>query len=64
MKKYICIEVQTENGGYLKIEKELIQCEDCYFCDTSFQRKSYCTKYDHSVKKNGFCAWPEPKETE
>ena len=29
MKKYICKEVQTENGGYLEIEEELILCEDC-----------------------------------
>ena len=61
MKKYICREVPTENGGYLEIEKELIQCEDCYFYDT-FQRKHYCTKYDHAVKQDGFCAWAERKE--
>lgn len=29
MNEYICKEVQTENGGYLVIEKELILCEDC-----------------------------------
>ena len=61
MKKYICKEVHTENGGHLEIEKELIQCEDCYFRDT-FQRKNWCTKYGHSVKLDGFCAWVEPKE--
>ena len=63
MKEYICKEVPTENGGYLEIEKELILCEDCYFHDT-FQRKGYCTKYDHSAKQDGFCAWVEPKESE
>ena len=60
MKEYICKEVQTENGGYLEIETELIRCKDCYFYDT-FQRKHYCTKYDHSVKQDGFCAWAERK---
>lgn len=29
MKKYICKEFQTEKGGYLEIEKELIRCKDC-----------------------------------
>ena len=31
MKEYICKEVQTENGGYLEIEKELIRCKDCKY---------------------------------
>jgi hypothetical protein len=31
MKEYICKEVQTENGGYLEIETELIRCKDCKF---------------------------------
>lgn len=29
MKEYICKEVQTENGGYLEIETELIRCKAC-----------------------------------
>lgn len=29
MKEYICKEVQTENGGYLETETELIRCKDC-----------------------------------
>lgn len=41
----------------------VIRCKDCYFCGT-FQRKNYCTKYEHSVKQDGFCSWAEPKETE
>ena len=39
----------------------VIRCKDCYFYGT-FQRKHYCTKYEHSVKQDGFCAWAEPKE--
>lgn len=31
MKEYICKEIQTENGGYLEAEKELIRCKDCKF---------------------------------
>ena len=33
MKEYICIERQTDNGGYIDIEKELIRCKDCKFYD-------------------------------
>jgi len=61
MKEYICKELPTENGGYIEMETELIRCKECYFYDT-FQRKHYCTKYDHSVKQDGYCAWAEPKE--
>ena len=62
MKEWICVESPNEvEGGMLVREQELIRCKDCYFYDT-FQRKHYCTKYDHSVKQNGYCAWAEPKE--
>lgn len=40
---------------------QLIRCKDCYFCGT-FQRKHYCTKYEHSVKQDGYCAWVEREE--
>ena len=40
---------------------ELIRCKNCYFYG-EFQRKHYCTKYNHTVKQDGFCAWAEPKE--
>ena len=67
MKKYICKEVQTENGGYFEIEKELIQCEDCASC-----RKSYfesvtgmvCNKTRHIVEPYDYCSMAKPKETE
>lgn len=42
---------------------QVIRCKDCYFYGT-FQRKHYCTKYEHSVKRDGFCAWAELKESE
>lgn len=65
MKEYICKEVQTENGGYLEIEKELIQCEDC-----RFWRKSYyesvegmvCGKTRYIMKPDGYCSKAKPKE--
>ena len=64
MKEYICVESPNEvDGGMLVREQELIRCKDCYFYDT-FQRKHYCTKYDHSVKQDGFCAWAERKEAD
>jgi hypothetical protein len=59
MKEYICKEVQTDNGGYLEIEKELILCEDCkywsgdgYFCD-----------YDMIAFKNDYCSRAIPKKS-
>lgn len=61
MKEYICKEVPTENGGYLEIEKELMLCKDCCFYGT-FQRKNYCTKYDHSANQDSFCSRAERKE--
>ncbi len=65
MKEYIVkADFITEGEEFVlpDIVSELTRCKDCYFCDTSFRRKSYCTKYDHSVKQDGFCAWAEPKE--
>ena len=38
----------------------VIRCKDCYFYGT-FQRKHCCTKYEHSIKQDGFCAWAELK---
>lgn len=55
----------TKTGITYEAHKKgsLIRCKDCYFYGT-FQRKHYCTKYDHTVKRDGFCAWAEPKVTE
>ena len=33
MKKLIAIEYQTENGIFIDIVSELIQCEDCRYSD-------------------------------
>lgn len=49
--------------GFIRSKPELTRCKDCYFYGT-FQRKHYCTKYEHSIKQDGFCAWAEPKVTE
>ena len=64
MKEYIVkVDFITEGGELVlpDIVGELTRCKNCYFCDT-FQRKRYCTKYDHAVTQDGFCAWAEPKE--
>ena len=75
MKRYICKEVMTENGGYLEVEKELIRCKDCRYYEV-YERKydgsadkrfkpSICTRaYEYAVTKapNWFCADAEPKE--
>ena len=34
MAEYICNEVQTDNGGYLEIKKELVRCKDCKYWQT------------------------------
>lgn len=66
MKEYI-VEYETMQVGNgtmfygSKIKHELIRCKDCYFYGT-FQRKHYCTKFDHSVKQDGYCAWAEREE--
>lgn len=61
MKEYICKEVQTETGGYLEIEKELIRCKDCKYRD---EETANCTRFrkDWYVQSNSFCSWAEPKE--
>ena len=68
MKEYIIEddivgEAQFRRIAFGKVTGELIRCQDRYFCDT-FQRKNWCTKYDHAVTQDGFCAWAEPKEPE
>lgn len=65
MKEYICKEVQTENGGYLEAETELIRCKDCEDCtETKLydgQRWNYCMRLRCVVKENDFCCWAERK---
>lgn len=56
------ITFHTKHGKEVEFAK-VIRCKDCYFCGT-FQRKNWCTKYEHSVKQDGFCAWAELKESE
>ena len=56
MRKYICKEVQTENGGYLEIEKELIRCKDCRYHDG----RNRCEMWDmHKTDANDFCSSAE-----
>ena len=42
----------------------LTRCKNCYFYGIfgTLQKKHYCTKFDHTVKQDGFCAWAERKE--
>lgn len=40
MTEYICKEVQTENGGYLEAESELIRCADCKYWSTETEQTS------------------------
>ena len=57
MKEYICKEVQTDNGGYLEIEKELIRCKNC-------KHRPHEDKYGHIVPPRvqvGVYSWGEPE---
>lgn len=66
MKEYICKEVQTENGGYLEIETELIRCIDCHHfaisatlerADGTIKPVGYtCRLRREPVREDGFCS--------
>ena len=59
MTEYICKEVQTDNGGYLEIEKELIRCKDC-----KWKQGSECVRFaDVRPFPDDYCSRAEPKET-
>ena len=58
MKRYICKEVPTESGGYLEIEKELIECRDCRFFINK-ECASYCLTCPPA---NAYCYYAEPKD--
>lgn len=64
MKEYICKEVQTENGGYLEAETELIRCKDCiYFTpEKSGEHWNVCRFYDAPKTADGYCNDAERKE--
>lgn len=67
MKRYICKEVMTENGGYLEVEKELIRCKDCihfdgYYCHNKNWGDGH-GNYTPPIKaEGGFCDWAERKK--
>lgn len=61
MKEYICKEVQTDNGGYLEIETELIRCKGCKHSKLIDPVWFECQEDHRVMKADGFCAWAEPK---
>ena len=62
MKEYICKEVQTENGGYLEIEKELIRCKDCARNPIDGNARTICPcPMDRYMGDEGHCSKAEPK---
>ena len=67
MKEYICKEVQTENGGYLEIEKELTRCKDCENWKQTEEGIGECGIFntgDYRFRSTAdfFCNMAEPKE--
>lgn len=69
LRKYICIEVPTDNGAYLEIEKELIPCEECihfggYYCHNPAWGDGHGS-YPPPIKEyDGFCDWAAREDTE
>ena len=68
MKEYICKEVQTENGGYLEAETELIRCKDCKNWEADEdERCMYCGEgvlpKTEACMGFGYCSMAERKET-
>lgn len=62
MNEYICKEVQTENGGYLDTETELIRCKDCKYAKPIDSEWVECKHDKRVMKQNGFCSWADSKE--
>ena len=63
MKEYICKEVQTENGGYLEAETELIRCKDCKHYYALNEVRGNCSEYNFVEKiPIDYCSWAERKE--
>lgn len=66
MNEYICKEVQTENGGYLEAETELIRCKDCKYNSNTEGNYVNCNIIQQMFGKtpdDNYCSWAEPKET-
>lgn len=69
MSDWICKEVQTDNGGYLEIETELIRCKDCKYYriyKNTDWTVELCgrirTTMADPVKEDDYCSKAERKE--
>ena len=61
MKEWICKEVQTDNGGYLEAETELIRCKDCKYLGNYKCYGHYCENDNYVTTGEEFCSWAERK---
>ena len=68
MKKIIAIEMNTDDGGYIEVAGELLQCKDCKYYDGRYCHNS---RYDLDAldiplikSEEGFCDWAKEKEEE
>ena len=69
MKKIIAIELSTDDGGYIEIAGEVLQCKDCKYYDGRYcHHKGYGDGYVHYTppikSEEGFCDWAKEKEEE
>ena len=68
MNEYICKEVQTENGGYLEIETELIRCNDCKYNLRNPRKwndddEVFTYIQCKFMNPDDYCSFAKPKET-
>jgi hypothetical protein len=63
MKEYICIEVPTDNGGYLEIEKEFIQRKNCLWYEFDEPHTCGYIGIQGHVNEYDYCSKAKPKET-
>lgn len=65
MKKIIAIEMNTDDGGYIEVAGELLQCKDCKHSEPWYRDKRRCFLWAETgidVWDDGYCNYAERKE--
>lgn len=61
MSEYICKEIDSPYGGYLRPGVELIRCRDCKYFGAD-GHSNECEYMAHTVFENDYCSNAERKE--